>query len=261
MEQLLIQYNKTIHDLNRAFNNYIQNYKNEYINFKTAEFKNDLMINTLNSSQYFNNHPNDPYVITKKNIDNLNNEYFNLLNEMSASVEYGSSNVKEMQENIDDLKSKNEILREQANNLVDTSKAAKPFYEEEKILYYRMIVKIISLIIGSIVILYLLQKTPLKDVSSSAINASKQVLINAGEVTKTAIQETGANSMRNIFIAILIGLIIIVIFALVLYIIRKLKENKKNNDNSTITADCSKCKSENWIETEMKKIMQSVSNE
>ena len=80
MEQLLTQYNKTIHDLNTAFNNYIEKYKNEYVNFKTAEFKNDLMVNNLNSSQYFNNHPNDPYVIPKKNIDNLNNEYFNLLN-------------------------------------------------------------------------------------------------------------------------------------------------------------------------------------
>ena len=29
MEQLLTQYNKTIHDLNTAFNNYIEKYKNE----------------------------------------------------------------------------------------------------------------------------------------------------------------------------------------------------------------------------------------
>ena len=255
--QILNEYYSEMNDLNKAFINTIEPYKAQYLNFKVAEFKNDLMFNQLNSDSYYNNNQSDPYVVTKKNLDNLNSQYFSLLNDMSKSVEQIEVQMATIQQKIDELKEENKVLTIEANDVTDTSNAAKPYYEQEKILFYRMVVKLIGLIAGSIIILYLLNKTPLKEVSSIELDAGKKAVEQVGQNATKAVEQSDASSVKNTFIAIIVGLVIIIIFMLGLYIVRKLKEKRKEQENQgavIVTDDCTKCNQESWIRKEFNKL-------
>lgn len=145
-------------------------------------------------------------------------------------------------------------------------------FHNERLLYYRYVIYFISIIIGIIFILYMLQSTPFMEVASSVATNTKNLAVTAvngakGMVASVATTEgenldgTGAgsdNMLRNIIILLLISLVIISVFYFIIYILRKvnppLEKTKTEKEIKKIADTCLKDKSDSWFNAQLESL-------
>ena len=282
MASLIKYYTNRLEDLNKKYDEYTINYKENFVKYKIPVFNCDLSRGALNTpsciSQYSNDASVNAYVIAKEKIDNLNTDYVNLTKEIKALFIEQAKFVDSGQKKIDDLNDENKELLEKSTSIKDVSATSKPFFNNERLLYYRSVIYFISIIIGIIVVLYMLQSTPFVEVASTvatntknlaekAVNGAKGVVAGVAATGAENPDGTGAgsdNMLRNIIILSLISIVIISVFYFIIYILRKvnppLEKTKTEKEIKKIADTCLKDKSDSWFNAQLESLKKFLTN-
>lgn len=263
MSEIIKYYSKFLDNLNKKHSEYTKNYVEEYVEFKIPVFKCSLTRNSLNSMDCVDTYSrNSRFIATKDNLESLNNEYLNLTKELKTLFIEQSLYVNKFQKKIDELNDETKELEKQSTNIKDISSTAKPFFQNERLLYYRSLIYLISIIIGIIFVLYMLQSTPFLEVASSVVTNTKNLADTAVKGAKDMVENSDGtdsnNMLRNIIIFLLISAVIISVFYLIIYILRKvnppLEKTETEKEIKKIADTCLKDKSESWVKTQIENV-------
>ena len=274
MSEIIKYYSNYLNNLNKKYDEYTKNYIRDFVEFKIPVFSCSLTRNDLNSVDCINNFSNNnAFVSTQKNIEELNGEYLNITKELKGMFIEQSRYVDSLQKKVDELNDENKELLSRATNIKDTTATSKPFFENERILYYRSLVYGISVVIGIIFLLYMLQATPFIEVASSVATNTKNLAENAAKGAKGLVENattqnpdgTESNNMvRNIIIFVLISAVIISVFYFVIYVLRKvnppIEKTNTEKEIKRIADSCLRDKSESWINTQLEKLKTFLTN-
>ena len=282
MVDLIKYYTNRLDGLNKKYDEYTINYKENFVKYKIKVFNCDLSSGALNTPTCINQYSNDTifnaYVIAKEKIDNLNTDYVNLTKEIKALFIEQAKFVDAGQKKIDDLNDENKELLEKSTSIKDVSATSQPFFHNERLLYYRSVIYFISIIIGIIVVLYMLQSTPFVEVASTvatntknlaekAVNGAKGVVAGVAATGAENPDGTGAgsdNMLRNIIILSLISIVIISVFYFIIYILRKvnppLEKTKTEKEIKKIADTCLKDNSDSWFNAQLKSLKKFLTN-
>uniref|UniRef100_A0A6C0EW93 Uncharacterized protein n=1 Tax=viral metagenome TaxID=1070528 RepID=A0A6C0EW93_9ZZZZ len=280
MANLIKYYTNRLDDLNKKYDEYTINYKENFVKYKILVFNCDLSRGALNTPTCINKYSGDTnvnaYVIAKENLDNLNSDYVSLTKEIKALFTEQAKFVDAGQKKIDDLNDENKELLEKSTNIKDVSATSQPFFHNERLLYYRSVIYFISIIIGIIFVLYMLQSTPFMEVASSvatntknlaatAVNGAKGMVENAATNGGENPDGTGSDNMlRNIIILVLISLVIISVFYFIIYILRKvnppLEKTNAEKEIKKIADTCLKDKSDSWFNAQVESLKKFLTN-
>lgn len=280
MANLIKYYTKRLDDLNKKYDEYTINYKDNFVKYKIQVFNCDLSRGALNTPTCINKYSGDTnvnaYVIAKENLDNLNSDYVSLTKEIKALFIEQAKFVDAGQKKIDDLNDENKELLEKSTNIKDVSATSQPFFHNERLLYYRSVIYFISIIIGIIFVLYMLQSTPFMEVASSvatntknlaatAVNGAKGMVANVATTEGENPDSTGSdNTLRNIIILLLISLVIISVFYFIIYILRKvnppLEKTNAEKEIKKIADTCLKDKSDSWFNAQVESLKKFLTN-
>jgi hypothetical protein len=280
MASLIKYYTNRLEELNTKYIEYTNNYKENFVKYKIAVFNCDLLRGALNTpsciNEYSGNTTVNAYVIAKEKLDNLNTDYVNLTKEIKALFIEQAKFVDAGQKKIDDLNDENKELLEKSTSIKDVSATSQPFFNNERLLYYRSVIYFISIIIGIIVILYMLQSTPFIEVASSvatntknlaenAVNGAKGIVANVATTGVENPDGTGSDNMiRNIIIFSLISIVIISVFYFIIYILRKvnppLEKTKTEKEIKKIADTCLKDKSDSWFNAQLESLKKFLTN-
>ena len=163
-----------------------------------------------------------------------------------------------MKQDIAELTDENNELSKQAQVLEDSGLAAKPFFEDERILYARSIIFLISTLAGIIFILYLLKSTPFTEIATNVASKSKDIAANAKNAVQADMQNTDNSTARNIIIFLLVSVVIIAVFYLIVYLLRRARPTAEETDTQKkikeIAQSCQRDKSESWISSQIDKV-------
>lgn len=263
MTTIVEYYSDKLNNLNNIYSNSTENYVNNYVQFKTSKFKYGLDVRNLNSADFEMQNASDPYIQTINTLKSLNNDYSRLVKELKHEFTVNSESIQDMQNKIDELKLENENLSGQVQNMKDVGLAAKPFFHNERLLYYRSIIYLISIVVGIIYVLYLLQSTPFTEVASSVVINTKNAAAAAAANVKGGLQNDvnaqGDNSMaRNMVILIMVSIVVIAVFYFIVYLIRRIQptsiESKTEKEINKIANSCKRDKTESWVSEEIDNI-------
>jgi predicted secreted protein len=269
MSELIKYYSKVLDDLNKKYAEYTKNYVKEFVEFKIPLFKCSLAQRNLNSVDCINEYaPTARFTTTTEKIKSINTEYLSLTKELKALFIEQTVSVNKFQKKIDELNEENKILEQESLSIKDVSATSKPFFHNERLLYYRSLIYLISIVVGIIFVLYMLQSTPFLEVASSVATNTKNMAENAVKGAKGMVEnsdETESNNMlRNIIIFLLISAVIISVFYLIIYILRKvnppLKETETQKKIKEIADTCLRDKSESWVSSQIEKIKKFLTN-
>jgi predicted secreted protein len=269
MSELIKYYSKVLDDLNKKYTESTKNYVEEFVKFKIPLFKCSLTERNLNSLNCINQHaPSASFTKITEKIQSINTEYLSLTRELKALFIEQSVFVNNFQTKIDELNEENKKLEQESLNIKDVSATSEPFFHNERLLYYRSLIYLISIVVGIIFVLYMLQSTPFLEVASSVATNTKNMAENAVKGAKGMVEnsdETESNNMlRNIIIFLLISAVIISVFYLIIYILRKvnppLKETETEKKIKEIADTCLRDKSESWVNTQIEKIKTFLTN-
>ena len=275
MSEIIKYYSNSLNNLNKQYDEYTKNYVEEFVEFKIPVFSCSLTRNELNSVDCVNNYSrNSAFVGTKDKIDSLNTEYLNITKQLKALFIEQSKYVDSFQKKIDELNDENKELLSKATNIKDTSATSKPFFHNERLMYYRSLIYIISIIIGIIFILYMLQSTPFIEVATSVATNAKNLAENAAKGAKGLVENaastdnpdgTGSSNMiRNIIIFLLISAVIISVFYFVIYVLRKvnppIEKTNTEKEIKRIADSCLKDKSNSWFNTQLENLKTFLTN-
>jgi hypothetical protein len=275
MSEIIKYYSNSLNNLNKQYDEYTKNYVEEFVEFKIPVFSCSLTRNELNSVDCVNNYSrNSAFVGTKDKIDSLNTEYLNITKQLKALFIEQSKYVDSFQKKIDVLNDENKELLSKATNIRDTSATSKPFFHNERLMYYRSLIYIISIIIGIIFILYMLQSTPFIEVATSVATNTKNLAENAAKGAKGLVENaatgenpdgTGSNNMvRNGIIFLLISAVIISVFYFVVYVLRKvnppIEKTNTEKEIKRIADSCLRDKSESWFNTQLENLKTFLTN-
>ena len=275
MSEIIKYYSNSLNNLNKKYDEYTKNYVEEFVNFKIPVFGCSLTRNDLNSVDCINDYSkNSPFVATKDKIDSLNTEYLNVTKQLKALFIEQSKYVDSFQKKIDELNDENKELLSKATNIKDTSATSKPFFHNERLMYYRSLIYIISIIIGIIFILYMLQSTPFIEVATSVATNTKNLAENAAKGAKGLVENaattdnpdgTGSNNMvRNGIIFLLISAVIISVFYFVVYVLRKvnppIEKTNTEKEIKRIADSCLRDKSQSWFNTQLENLKTFLTN-
>jgi|LauGreDrversion4_2_1035121.scaffolds.fasta_scaffold692917_1 beta-lactamase regulating signal transducer with metallopeptidase domain len=274
MSEIIKYYSNYLNNLNKKYDEYTKNYITEFVEFKIPVFSCSLTRNDLNSVDCINNFSNNnAFVNTQKKIEELNEQYLNITKELKGMFIEQSKYVDSFQKKIDELNDENKELLSRSTNIKDTSATSKPFFENERLLYYRSLIYIISVVIGIIFLLYMLQATPFIEVASSVATNTKNLAENAAKGAKGLVDNattqnpdgTESNNMvRNIIIFVLISAVIISVFYFVIYVLRKvnppIEKTNTEKEIKRIADSCLRDKSESWVNTQLEKLKTFLTN-
>jgi hypothetical protein len=275
MTEIIKYYSNTLNKLNKKYDEYTKKYVDEFVDFKIPVFGCSLTRNDLNSFDCINDYSkNSPFVDTKDKIDSLNDEYLNVTKQLKALFIEQSKYVDSFQKKIDELNDENKELLSKATNIKDTSATSKPFFHNERLLYYRSLVYLMSIIIGIIFVLYMLQSTPFIEVASSVATNTKNLAENAAKGAKGLVENaattenpdgTGSSNMlRNIIIFLLISAVIISVFYFIVYVLRKvnppLEKTNTEKEIKRIADSCLRDKSDSWVNAQIEKLKTFLTN-
>ena len=274
MSEIIKYYSNSLNNLNKQYDEYTKNYVEEFVEFKIPVFSCSLTRNELNSVDCVNNYSrNSAFVGTKDKIDSLNTEYLNITKQLKALFIEQSKYVDSFQKKIDELNDENKELLSKATNIKDTSATSKPFFHNERLLYYRSLIYIVSIVIGIIFILYMLQSTPFMEVASSVATNTKNLAENAAKGAKGLVENattqnpdgTESNNMvRNIIIFVLISAVIVSVFYFIIYALRKvnppIEKTNTEKEIKRIADTCLKDKSDSWFNTQLEKLKTFLTN-
>ena len=280
MADLIKYYTNRLDSLNKKYDEYTINYKENFVKYKIQVFSCDLSRGALNTPTCINQYSGDTnvnaYVIAKEKLDNLNTDYVNLTKEIKALFIEQAKFVDAGQKKIDDLNDENKKLLEKSTSIKDVSATSQPFFHNERLLYYRSIVYFISIIIGIIFVLYMLQSTPFievasnvatntKNLAATAVNGAKGLVANVATTEGENADGTGSDNMlRNIIILLLISLVIISVFYFIIYILRKvnppLEKTNTEKEIKKIADTCLKDNSDTWFNAQLESVKKFLTN-
>jgi uncharacterized protein (UPF0333 family) len=274
MSEIIKYYSNSLNNLNKQYDEYTKNYVEEFVEFKIPVFSCSLTRNELNSVDCVNNYSrNSAFVGTKDKIDSLNTEYLNITKQLKALFIEQSKYVDSFQKKIDELNDENKELLSKATNIKDTSATSKPFFHNERLLYYRSLIYIVSIVIGIIFVLYMLQSTPFMEVASSVATNTKNLAENAAKGAKGLVENATTqnpdgtesnNTLRNIIIFVLISAVIISVFYFIVYVLRKvnppIEKTNTEKEIKRIADSCLRDKSESWVNTQLEKLKTFLTN-
>ena len=266
MIDLQTYYSQQLDNYNNQYTSYTTDYVNNYVIFKSDQLTYNINVRNLNTKNFELENPNNAYLVAKKNLKTLNNNYAALALEINNTFTIKSNTIDSIQKKIDKLTEEHKILSAEASNLSDVNNASHPFFNNEREMYYRSIIYLITIVSGVIYILYLLQSTPFteitkdvvvntKNLASNAVGKAKEALGNGGENDPNA---AGNSSTKNMIILLLVSIVIIAVFYLVIYLVRRAKptadESKTQKEIKRIADSCKRDKSESWVMGEIDKI-------
>ena len=274
MAEIIKYYSNYLNNLNKKYDEYTKNYIRDFVEFKIPVFSCSLTRNELNSVDCVNNYSrNSAFVGTKDKIDSLNTEYLNITKQLKALFIEQSKYVDSFQKKIDELNDENKELLSKATNIKDTSATSKPFFHNERLLYYRSLIYIVSIVIGIIFVLYMLQSTPFIEIASSVATNTKNLAENAAKGAKGLVENattqnpdgTASNNMlRNIIIFVLISAVIVSVFYFIIYALRKvnppIEKTNTEKEIKRIADTCLKDKSDSWFNTQLEKLKTFLTN-
>ena len=159
MIDLKTYYLQQLNNLNNEYTTYTDNYVQNFVSFKTEQLTFNINVRNLNTQNFEIENPNKPYLVAKKNLQLLNTSYAQLANEVKNVFTIKSGNIESIQKKIDKLTTENERLLQESSNISDVNNASQPFFDNERKLYYRSIIYLMTIVCGVIYILYLLQST------------------------------------------------------------------------------------------------------
>jgi len=263
MIDLKTYYLDRLNNLNSDYTTYTSNYVTNFVNFKTEQLTFNINVRNLNTKNFEIENPNKPYLVSKKNLQILNSNYAELANEVKNVFTIKSNSIDSIQKKIDILTAENEVLLEETSNISDVNNASQPFFDNQKEMYYRSIIYLITIVSGVIYILYLLQSTPFTEVAKDLVINTKNMASDAIDKAKGASDPnnpdaSGNSSTKNMIILLLVSTVIIAVFYFIIYLVRRAnptaKESKTEQEMKLIAESCTKDKSESWIMSEMDKI-------
>jgi len=269
MSEIIKYYSNYLNNLNKKYDEYTKNYVKEFVEFKVPVFNCSLTRNDLNSIDCVNNISiNSKFVTTKQNLDYLNTEYLNVTKQLKDLFIEQSKYVDSFQKKIDELNDEYKELLSKATNIKDISATSEPFFHNERLLYYHSLIYIISIIIGIIFILYMLQSTPFIEVVSSVATNTKNLAENAAKGAKGLVENAEGtepnNMLRNIIIFVLISAVIVSVFLFIVYILRKvnppIEKTETEKEIKRIADKCLKDNSESWFNTQLEKLKTFLTN-
>jgi hypothetical protein len=269
MSEIIKYYSNYLNNLNKKYDEYTKNYVKEFVEFKVPVFNCSLTRNDLNSIDCVNNISiNSKFVTTKQNLDYLNTEYLNVTKQLKDLFIEQSKYVDSFQKKIDELNDEYKELLSKATNIKDISATSEPFFHNERLLYYHSLIYIISIIIGIIFILYMLQSTPFIEVVSSVATNTKNLAENAAKGAKGLVENAEGtepnNMLRNIIIFVLISAVIVSVFLFIVYILRKvnppIEKTETEKEIKRIADKCLKDNSDSWFNTQLEKLKTFLTN-
>jgi beta-lactamase regulating signal transducer with metallopeptidase domain len=274
MAEIIKYYSNYLNNLNNKYDEYTKNYIRDFVEFKIPVFSCSLKRNDLNSVDCINTFSNNnAFANTQKQLEDLNEEYLNITNELKGMFIEQSKYVDSIQKKVDVLNDENKELLSAASTIEDTTSTSKPFFHNERLLYYRSLIYGISVVIGIIFLLYMLQATPFMEVASSVATNTKNLAENAAKGAKGLVDNANTqnpdgtesnNMVRNIIIFVLISAVIISVFYFVIYVLRKVNPpvEKTNTEKEIkrIADSCLRDKSDSWVNTQLEKVKKFLTN-
>ena len=253
------QYTSEVDSLNKNIVKNLKDYIDNYSEFNTNNFGYRVNIRNLDSTTYEQqNANNNPFLIAKKNLHFLDISFKELIQNLNKTITEKNNSIDELKQDIAELTDENKELSKQAQGLEDSGLAAKPFFEDERLLYARSIIFLLSMIAGIIFILYLLKSAPFTEIATNVASKSKDLAANAKNAVQTDMQNSDNSTARNIIIFLLVSVVIIAVFYLIVYLIRRVRPTAELTETQKkikeIAQSCQRDKSESWISSQIDKI-------
>ena len=253
------QYTSEVDSLNKNIVKNLKDYIDNYSEFNTNNFGYRVNIRNLDSTTYEQqNANNNPFLIAKKNLHFLDISFKELIQNLNKTITEKNNSIDELKQDIAELTDENKELSKQAQGLEDSGLAAKPFFEDERLLYARSIIFLLSMIAGIIFILYLLKSTPFTEIATNVASKSKDLAANAKNAVQADMQNSDNSTARNIIIFLLVSVVIIAVFYLIVYLIRRVRPTAELTETQKkikeIAQSCQRDKSESWISSQIDKI-------
>lgn len=251
--------------LNKDILKNLKDYSDSYTPFNVNNFGYRVNIRDLSSTTYEQQNENkNIFLISKKNLYFLDVAFKNLIQKLNNVISSKNESINELKQDIAELTEENIQLSKQAQDLKDAGLAAKPFFEDESIMYSRSIIFLISILVGIGIILYLLKSTPFTEIATNVATKSKDIAANAKNAVQADIQNPDNSTAKNIIIFLLVSIVIIAVFYFIVYLIRRARptaeESASQKKIKEIAESCKRDKSESWISSQIDKVKNYILN-
>lgn len=243
----------------------LKDYSDSYTPFNVNNFGYRVNIRDLSSTTYEQQNENkNIFLISKKNLYFLDIAFKNLIQKLNNVIMSKNESINELKQDIAELTEENIQLSKQAQDLKDAGLAAKPFFEDESIMYSRSIIFLISILVGIGIILYLLKSTPFTEIATNVATKSKDIAANAKNAVQADMQNPDNSTAKNIIIFLLVSIVIIAVFYFIVYLIRRARptaeESASQKKIKEIAESCKRDKSESWISSQIDKVKNYILN-
>jgi len=259
------KYVDDVESMNQSIVKNLKDFIDNYSSFNVNNFSYQVNTRNLESTTYEQQNANkNTFLIAKRNLYFLEFSFKELIQKLNSIITEKNKSIDELKQDIAELTDENKELTKQAQGLEDLGLAAKPFFEDERLLYARSIIFFISTLAGIIFILYLLKSTPFTEIATNVASKSKNLAANAKNAVQADMQNSDNSNARNIIIFLLISVVIIAVFYLIVYLIRRARPNAEESETQKkikeIAQSCQRDKSESWISSQIDKIKSFVLN-
>jgi uncharacterized coiled-coil protein SlyX len=253
------KYADDVESMNQSIVKNLKDFIDNYSSFNVNNFSYRVNTRNLESTTYEQQNENkNKFLIAKRNLHFLDIAFKNLIQTLNSIITEKNKSIDELKQDIAELTDENKELAKQAQGLEDKGLAAKPFFEDERILYARSIIFFISTLVGIVFILYLLKSTPFTEIATNIASKSKDLATNAKNSVQADMQNPDNSTARNIIIFLLVSVVIISVFYLIVYLIRRAhptaEETETEQKIKEIAQSCQRDKSESWISSQIDKI-------
>ena len=253
------QYVDIVDALNQNIVKNLKQYSDNYAVFNVSNFGYKVNTRNLSSETYEQENENkNTFLIAKRNLYFLDIEFKNLIQKLNNVIREKNNSIDELKQDIAELTDENNQLSKQSQGLEDSGLAAKPFFEDERIIYSRSIIFLLSMLAGIIFILYLLRSTPFTEIATNVATKSKNLATNAKNAVQADMQNPDNSTARNIIIFLLVSIVIIAVFYFIVYLIRRVRPTPEETETQKkikqIAQSCQRDKSESWISSQIDKI-------
>ena len=245
--------------MNKSIVKNLKDFIDNYSSFNVNNFSYQVNTRNLESTEYEQQNANkNAFLIAKRNLYFLDISFKELIQNLNNIITEKNKSIDDLKQDIAELTDENNELSKQAQVLEDSGLAAKPFFEDERILYARSIIFLISTLAGIIFILYLLKSTPFTEIATNVASKSKDIAANAKNAVQADMQNTDNSTARNIIIFLLVSVVIIAVFYLIVYLLRRARPTAEETDTQKkikeIAQSCQRDKSESWISSQIDKV-------
>ena len=251
--------------LNKNIVKNLKDYNDNYTDFNVNNFGYRVNTRNLGSTTYEQNNENkNPFLLSKRNLLFLDIEFKNVIKKLNNVITNKNNSIEELKQDIAELTEENNQLSKYAEKLKDSGLAAKPFFEDERVIYSRSIIFLLTMLVGIFFILYLLKSTPFTEIATNVATKSKDIATNAKNAVQADIQNPDNSTARNIIIFLLVSIVIIAVFYFVVYLIRRARPTAEETETQKkikeIAQSCQRDKSESWISSQIDKLKNYVLN-